>query len=83
MLFRSANVMGVARFDSDGDDESDTKKAYFMDWKEEDGVRIHTINRESGKVRVWQLPLAFVLSQEGNAYDTDGKLQTKLLFFGL
>ena len=39
----------------------------------QDGVRIHTINRESGKARVWQVPgPAFFAYHDGNAYDTEG-----------
>ena len=35
-------------------------------------MRIHTISRESGKVRVWDLPMAFFTYPEGNACDTEG-----------
>ena len=34
-------------------------------------MRIHTIHRETGKVRVWQLHLAF-FAYEGNAFDEGG-----------
>ena len=44
----------------------------LQDWKPEDGVRVHTICRETGGVRVWQLPCAFFAHHEGNAYDTEG-----------
>jgi len=38
----------------------------------QDGVRVHTINRETGKARIWQIPFAFFANFEGNAYDTEG-----------
>ena len=34
-------------------------------------MRIHTIDRVTGQVRVWQVPVSFV-TYEGNAFDTEG-----------
>ena len=38
----------------------------------QEGVRVHTIHRETGAVRVWSLPVAFFAFPEGNAFDTEG-----------
>ena len=38
----------------------------------QDGVRIHTISRETGQLRIWPLPMAFLAYYDGHAYDTEG-----------
>ena len=51
-----------------------TNEPYHSDFIAElfqDGVRIHTISRTTGKVRVWHLPTAF-FANYGNAFDTEG-----------
>ena len=44
----------------------------------QEGVRVHTIHRETGVARVWQLPMAFFTHYDGNAYDTEGACQCSL-----
>ena len=44
----------------------------------QDGVRIHTIRRDTGKAHVWLLPLAFFANRDGNAYDTEGGRRGRL-----
>ena len=38
-------------------------------------MRIHTIHRETGAARVWQLPMAFFTHYDGNTFDTEGACQ--------
>ena len=45
---------------------------FFFLTRSQEGVRIHTISRETGKVRLWELPTAFFVHGSGNAHDTDG-----------
>ena len=35
-------------------------------------MRIHTISRETGQLRIWPLPMAFLPYYDGHAYDTEG-----------
>ena len=38
----------------------------------QDGVRLHVINRATGRARIWGLPLVFFSYYICNAFDTEG-----------
>ena len=47
---------GLEQYDSDDDDLS-SNKCYMLDWKPEDGTRMHVIDRATGEVHVVDLPV--------------------------
>ena len=63
--------MGLQSYDSD-DDADGNEKMYLFRWVPSDGVRMHTINRVTGRSRIWELTTLFWAVLIVNVFDTDG-----------
>ena len=46
----------------------------------QESVRLHTINRTTGKSRIWEIGLTFYTQLIANAFDTDGPIPASLLY---
>ena len=73
LFFNLATAMGLTRFDSDDDDEDNLNNLYVFNWRPRDGVRLHVLDRVTGKASVFDLDMPFFAFFICNAFETEGE----------